>query len=429
MRINHNISALNAWKNLNTTQLTLDKSLERLSSGLRINRAADDAAGLAISEKMRSQIAGLNAAKRNAQDAISLVQTAEGGLSETHSILQRMRELAIQAAGENLTDSDRQAIQEEVTGLTAEIDRIASDTEFNSKKLLNGELGVTITPSTGLTGKLGSLSATGDTAAGTYSLSTTSLTTLATAATISTTDTSTASPLTSNTTLASASSVSINGFTFSFSTTNTVQDVVNTINAKKDDTGIEVIFDDGADSLKFESTAVGSDAKIAISGASGEFNGGNLDLDGITASGTVNGTDATVTITGYANDYVASGNDVEFVKGDLKGLKFTVLTAGASVDVSTVDNANSAITALDTAIDSVSSLRGRLGATQNRLEHTIARLGTTAENMTAAESRIRDADMALEMASFTRNQILLQAGTAMLAQANMVPQSVLQLLG
>lgn len=272
MRINHNVAALNAWRNLSQTDSALSKSLERLSSGLRINRAADDAAGLAISEKMRSQIRGLQMAQRNAQDAISLIQTAEGALNEVHSILQRMRELAVQAASDTYTDDDRTLLQEEITQLQAELDRIANTTEFNQQKLLDGTF----------TGKL---------------------------------------------------------------------------------------FQIGANA------------------------GQNITVD------------------------IAS----------MKAADLGV--ASEDVDISTQAGANSAITALDNAITTVSQERSKLGAIQNRLEHTIANLGVAVENLQAAESRIRDVDMALEMAEFTRNQILLQSGTAMLAQANAKPQAVLQLLG
>lgn len=272
MRINTNVSALNAWRNLSITDTLLGKSMEKLSSGYRIVRAADDAAGLAISEKMRAQIVGLRGAVRNAQDAISLVQTAEGALEETHSILRRMRELAVEASSDTLTDEDRAQLQEEFNQLQTEITRIANTTEFNTKPLLNGSLTtamVLIGPNTG------------------------------------------------------------------------------------------------------------TDHQISFS------------IGGMAAS-------------------------------DL---------AVDSITIDTVSNALLAIDSIDAAIDQVSTQRAQLGALQNRLEHTINNLNVAAENLSAAESRIRDVDMALEMASFTRHQILIQAGTAMLAQANLRPQSILKLLG
>ncbi|MBS4219327.1 flagellin [Bacillus sp. FJAT-49711] len=270
MRINHNIQALNAYRNLSQTMASTSKSLEKLSSGLRINRAADDAAGLAISEKMRSQIRGLGMAERNALDAVSLIQTAEGALNETHSILQRMRELSVQAANGTLENDDRDSIQLEIDQLIEEVDRIAKKTEFNGKVLIDG--------------------------------------------------------------------------------TNT-------------------------ENFKFQ---IGPNNEDTL----------EVELDGMTAD----------------------------------ELKITGLK------VNTADDAGKAIDTLDEAIKLVSDQRAKLGAYQNRLEHTVTNLQTANENLTAAESRIRDLDMALEMTNFTRNNILNQAGQAMLAQANQLPQGILQLL-
>ena len=269
MIINHNLSAMNTQRQLTVNNANTSKSLEKLSSGLRINRAGDDAAGLAISEKMRGQIRGLDMASKNAQDGISLIQTAEGSLNETHSILQRMRELAVQASNDTNNDNDRAEMQKEVAQLQSELTRISSDTEFNTKKLLNG--------------------------------------------------------------------------TFS--------------------------------------------SQVLHIGANQDQN-----------------------------------------------MSVTIATMGAaalSVDTVTIaaqSTANTAITKIQSAIDKVSSERAKLGAIQNRLEHTINNLGTSSENLSAAESRIRDVDMAKEMMNFSKNNILNQAATAMLAQANQVPQGVLQLL-
>ncbi|BDU51077.1 flagellin Hag [Haliovirga abyssi] len=277
MIINHNIVAMNAYKNLSTTNDSVTKSLEKLSSGLRINRAGDDAAGLAISEKMRGQIRGLDMASKNSQDAISLIQTGEGALNETHSILQRMRELAVQAANDTNTSSDRSEIQKEMNQLKQEIDRIADSTEFNTKKLLTG----------------------------------------------------------------------------AFATTG-------------------MVFQVGANqgqsiSLKINSMKASS---LAISGAS----------------------------------------------------------ASQAISITTATAAETAITTINSAIESVSEQRSKFGAMQNRLEHTINNLKTASENLQAAESRIRDVDMSQEMVKFSKNKIISQSGTAMLAQANAQPQGVLQLL-
>jgi flagellin len=274
LRVNNNIAAFNAYRNLNVTDGAMSKSLEKLSSGLRINRAADDAAGLAISEGLRSQIGGLKVAVRNAQDGVSVVQTAEGALTETHSILQRMRDLAVQAANDGaLSDADKTKANAEYQALALELDDIATKTTFNGTALLNG-------------------------------------------------------------------------------------------------------------SYTAKAFQVGSNA----------------------------------------------GETLSVSIGDMGASSLTGLFAGAVGDITTAANATTAITAVNTAIGTVSTERAGLGAVQNRLEHKINNLNATVENLTASESRIRDTDMAQEMVSFTRSQILSQAGTAMLAQANQSSQGVLQLL-
>jgi flagellin len=274
MRINHNISAFNTYRQLSVNNLNASKSMEKLSSGLRINRAGDDAAGLAISEKMRGQIRGLEQASRNAQDGISLIQTAEGALNETHAILQRMRELAVQASNDTNVTVDRQAIKDELTALRSEIDRIAKNTEFNTQKLIG-----------------------------------------------------TAAPAT-------------------------------------------VVIHVGANT--------GQNIKVAFT---------------------------------YMG---ASGTQINISAADL--------------NVTAQSTADALIGIVNKAIVNVSTQRSKLGAVQNRLEHTIKNLDTAAENLQASESRIRDVDMAKEMMEFTKNNILSQAAQAMLAQANQQPQGVLQLL-
>ncbi|RAX49711.1 flagellin [Arthrobacter sp. AQ5-05] len=288
MQINTNIAALNAHRNLSNTQNDLSKSLEKLSSGLRINRAADDAAGLSISEGLRSQVNGLGVAARNAQDGISVIQTAEGALTEVHSILQRMRDLTVQAGnGSNNTES-LSAIDKEIDGLSSELNRISNNTEFNGSKLLQG----------------GSMSF----------------------------------------------QIGANG--------NTATDVSNTITVNH--------------------------ADISTAGA----------LAGIVTT-TADGTDVTDSL----------------------------------IDVTDTTTIAASIELLDTAITAVSGSRADLGAVQNRFESAINTLNVSRENLQSAESRIRDVDMAAEMVNFTRSNILSQAGTAMLAQANQSNQGVLQLLG
>lgn len=445
MRINHNIAALNTFRQLSANNTNGNKSIEKLSSGLRINRAGDDAAGLAISEKMRSQIRGLEMASKNAQDGISLIQTAEGALNETHSILQRMRELAVQSANDTNTAADRSEIQKEIGQLVSELDRISSNTEFNEKKLLNGEAGVKVTSSN----EANARGAIGDaeTVAGAYVFTGFALATAKEAVTTKKFDTA-------DTALGGAGgSLTINGTTFNFTDTDTVQNILDAVNAKSGTTGIIATFADG-EGITLKTAELGSSATFDVD-ATDAFTG----MEDATG-----GTDATAT--GVTGSYVANGNHIEYISGAAQGLSFTVAGTEAatltvdtnnalrmhiganakqnmsisindmsatalgvkSIDVSTQDNSNLAVTTINTAIERVSSERAKLGAYQNRLEHTINNLGTSAENLTAAESRIRDVDMAKEMMEFTKNTILAQAAQAMLAQANQQPQGVLQLL-
>lgn len=374
MRINNNIAALNAWRGLTQTDTALGKSLEKLSSGLRINRAGDDAAGLAISEKMRGQIKGLNMATKNAQDGISLIQTAEGALNETHSILQRMRELAVQSSSDTNTAADRAELQKEVTQLKSEMDRIANQTQFNTMDLLKGDF------ATGLNEATGTSTLLADQAFVSMSFSglTADTWTLTAQADHSYTLTNGAATetLISNIPVAGVAGNIVFGGPNGQSVTITVNDFY------ADDAFTTLAFEvTGASELKFQ---IGANANQSIS----------VSIDDMR---------------------ITAGTNANII-----GL--------VGVDISTQDGANTAITTIDAAITQVSTTRATLGAYQNRLEHTINNLGTTAENLTASESRIRDVDMAAEMVEFTKKNILAQAGTAMLAQANMRPQSVLQLL-
>lgn len=455
MRINHNISALNTYRQLSANNTNTSKSLEKLSSGLRINRAGDDAAGLAISEKMRGQIRGLDQASSNANDGISLIQTAEGALNETQSILQRMRELAVQASNDTNTANDRAEIQKEIDQLTQEIDRIGNTTEFNTKKLLNGGASVTASK-TGADADVARVTVSGgssETKVGGSVAILGATTTLATSATSTTTSTFAAA----TTALGAASNLSINGVSFSFSATNTVQDVLAAINDAG--IGVKATHTNGA-GIQMTSSSVGSASQLDFEGVSGRFTG----------LADVSGADAVLATTGNLS-YVAVGNHVTITQAgnDAKGLEFDLSGTGAlgnvtlavtsngglnmhiganenqtmyisvgdmrssalgvnGVNVRTKDAAEASITTIQGALDKVSSERAKLGAYQNRLEHTINNLGTTSENLSASESRIRDVDMAKEMMSFTKNNILSQAAQAMLAQANQQPQSVLQLL-
>ena len=369
LRINNNIAAQNSYRNLSVTDSQMGKSLEKLSSGFRINRAADDAAGLSISEGLRSQIGGLKVAVRNAQDGVNVVQTADGALNESTAILQRMRDLAVQSANGSNDTNSRSAINAEATQLNAELDRIASKTTFNNVNLLNGSFN----------SKFQVGYAAGDTIT----------------VGISSTGTSGA-----KSTWANGAAVATAGnavFTHSGVATTVA------VTASTDANAI--------------STQLNNDAGFAASyTASVDTNGGLVVVskDGLAGAVAVTGT---LTAAG-TND--APGANAGFSANDL---------GVGSINLSTQAGATSAITSIDTAIKSVSSARGNLGALQNRFEHTVNNLNVAVENLSASESQIRDTDMASEMTQFTRAQILQQAGTSMLAQANSSQQSVLKLLG
>ena len=382
MRIQHNISALNAHRQLSNNTSALSKNLEKLSSGYRINRAGDDAAGLAISEKMRAQIRGLDQATANANDAISLVQTAEGGLQETHSILQRMRELAVQSANGTYQDTvDREALNKEMTALKSEIDRISTSTNFNGINLLDGSLGGT--EATGLGDGITNL--TGDNVAK-FTIS---------GGNLEETDTIT---LTSDgTNLTAATTEETTGVTFTSADGKTFIAVVADNATVKDANKWKGV------TLTVENAIVGDEAET-VTVTPGTASANSLKFR-IGTSGTTDG-------------------QVELNIENMNSASLQITDAS----IATLDDAASAIELIDSAINQVSMQRADLGAMQNRLEHTVNNLGTTAENLTSAESRIRDVDMAKEMMAMTKNNILNQAATAMLAQANIMPQSVLQLL-
>lgn len=413
MIINHNISALNTHRQLSVNTANTSKNIEKLSSGLRINRAGDDAAGLAISEKMRGQIRGLDMASKNAQDGISLIQTAEGALNETHSILQRMRELSTQAANGTNTAEDRTAIQEEITQLTTEIDRIANNTEFNTKSLLDGsfagsfqigsnsgqnmelEIGAMTSNALGLNGGVELNKVTDADAAkltaGTYKVDGTNI-------------------------------------------KNANDDVVGTIDAA----GVITLADGATEIDLGHAVTDKSTIKIDDTGATvtlakgtgadvGKLAAGNYKVSGsnLLNGDKLVGTIATTTLTLADGSGTVDMTQFGLIVGDLAtGKTFTI----KGVDVSTETNASGSLDTLDAAIKLVSDQRSKLGAVQNRLEHTINNLNTSSENLTAAESRVRDVDMAKEMMAQTKNNILAQAAQAMLAQANQQPQGVLQLL-
>ncbi len=575
MQIYHNIAALNTYGQLSTANKATSRNMERLSSGLRINSAADDAAGLTISEKMRAQIRGLDQASRNAQDGISLIQTAESALDQTHSILDRMKELAVQAANETLTDQDRTNLQGELNQLIDEIDKIGNQTEFNNKKLLDGSIGIVAKTNNGFDGVGTDLktavfvrSTTADTVGGDqYTLTTAG------------TQTSTAALGTgftggfANDSITITNTASGESFTVALGNDDDATAVVNRFNEIKEQSGVEAFIGDKG-SVVLRSTAYGSASEFTVSGT-----GTSVTQAGIGA--VTKGLDAEVLLTSGAS-YTADGNKVTITGGNANGITFEmvgtaeqatiteldVTTPGAAGDTITINGvtktltidegaSNSSLVAaintmtrdtgvvaevtgstfkltsiaqgdgvtvtaaatgtlvlaagtttagtdniedasaanaaaisvtagqvnfqvgansgetmtlrvgdmrsnnlgtgtatsfaslyelktesgvststkaadslkvIDEAIAKVSSERANLGSVQNRLEYNVNRIASSSENMTTAESRIRDVDMAKEMMEYTKNSILMQAAQAMLAQANQQPQQVLQLL-
>ncbi|MCX7522372.1 flagellin [Microbacterium sp. STN6] len=380
MTINTNISALNTYRNLSNTQNDLSKSLEKLSSGLRINRAADDAAGLAISEGLKSQIGGLTVAARNSQDGISVIQTTEGSLTEVQSILQRMRDLAVQAGNDSNNADSRKAISTEASALNDELTRISQSSNFNGINLLDGTAGTN--------GKLAFQVGANGTAADqiTVDLSSANVATIASALGVGNTGGNfTAAPAT----VAGAQA---------FSVANGDGSVTAVTTAAL--SGTYATAGDVADALNADKTF--SANLIATVNAAGDLNVKSL-TGGTVSVAAAPGTGLTAATTQPA---AATG-----------GLDFTSATG-----------AQAAIKLLDTQITKVSTARAQLGADQNRFEHTINNLNVSKENLSASSSRITDTDMASEMVNYTRANILSQAGTAMLAQANQSNQGVLQLL-
>lgn len=392
MRINQNIMAFNAYRNLSSTNNDLGKSLEKLSSGFRINRAADDAAGLVVSEGLRAQVSGLRVATRNAQDGVSVVQTAEGALTEVHSMLRRMRDLALQAKNSGANDADaRAAAQAEIDELVEEIDRIADDTKFGQTALLDGTYG--IDPATVSTASTLGFAAAG----GSFAFTNTDTFTI-------------------NMDGGGAVTVTLDG------TARTSADLEEYLQQKIQGALYTNNQDGSKVTVEIEEISTASwTATIRAALDSGDYI--TFAGDGMSSLGITTLADSAQ---GAGGVFQVGANSGETIAVAIDNMDATALGVN-SLDVE--NNADTAITAIDTAIDTVSTQRGELGAIQNRFEHTVANLSVTAENLAASESRIRDTDMALELVSFTRHQILQQAGTAMLAQANQVPSSVLSLLG
>ena len=390
------MNAMNAHRNMGSTTVSQGKSMEKLSSGLRINRAGDDAAGLAISEKMRSQIRGLNQASRNAQDGISMIQTAEGALSETQAIGQRMRELAVQSANGTYTDEDRTLIDQEFNQLKSEIDRIATDTDFSGSKVLNGEKsGEKIEFESGTVTKTGT-GTFGDAEAATVFL---------------------------KTDLENVNTLGEGTFKLNLSLDGDDVKLELIDESKFNDNKAYVldsivIKDGAADNNEHEITLGGAAFKLAQ--LKDKIKDANVETVELTLNNVVEEKTNGVELQVGANKDQMIGVSIGNMGSRELGL--------GGVNVSTADDAKDAIGRLDEAVSRISAQRADLGAAQNRLEHTIASTDNTAENLQAAESRIRDVDMAKEMMNLTKLNVLQQASQAMLAQANQAPQQVLSLL-
>ncbi|PVY56968.1 MULTISPECIES: flagellin [unclassified Simplicispira] len=395
--INTNIASLNAQRNLGLSASSLATSMQRLSSGLRVNSAKDDAAGLAISERMNTQVKGLTVAARNANDGISLAQVAEGSLGKVGDMLQRMRELAVQSSNATNSKSDREALQAEVAQLRDEIDRVAKQTTFNGTKILDGSFSgavFQVGANSGDNITVGALTNTTAKGLASVNYGISSITGIA------------ANAVTAAGLIASTSSLSItvDGVTSDLgklakasSMQERMGQVVEAINRKSSDTGITAYL--AGDSVK---------------GFTVEMRSGMVDATG-NAITTITLSGFSVSTTGFASVAIAAATG-------------TGVTGVDTVDVSTQPNAWVALKKIDSAIDQVNSSRASLGALQSRFESSVANIDIMVENVAASRGRIVDADFAKETANLSRTQILQQAGTAMVAQANQLPQQVLQLL-
>ncbi|KAF1694507.1 flagellin [Pseudoxanthomonas jiangsuensis] len=401
--INTNAMSLNAQRNLNTNSASLATTIQRLSSGLRINSAKDDAAGLAISERFTTQIRGLDVAARNANDGISLAQTAEGAMVEIGNNLQRIRELSVQSSNATNSDSDREALNAEVTQLLKEIDRVANQTNFNGTKLLDGsfsgalfQVGANAGQTIGInsivdanTDKLGTMNFATDAAVGAVASGAATAAGKVSGITVSVTSTA-----------AGATAQTINIDDVKYESGDTAVDInkkiASAINDKMDQTGVYAKVDDSTGAITLQ--AIKAD----------QF------TSGFTAGTATASTGVSTSAAGFTAQAAAA------VSSQSKT---------GTLDISTFVGAQKALEVVDKALTSVNSARADMGAVQNRFTSTIANLATTSENLSASRSRIRDTDYAKETAELTRTQILQQAGTAMLAQANASTQNVLSLLG
>ncbi|MBS7781190.1 flagellin [Acidovorax sp. CCYZU-2555] len=400
MTINTNVASINAQRNLSLSGSSLSTSMQRLSSGLRVNSAKDDAAGLAISERMNAQTKGLTVAARNANDGISLAQTAEGALGKVGDMLQRVRELAVQSSNATNSESDRKAMQSEVTQLVSEIDRVAKTTEFNGKKLLDGSFSgamFQVGANAGNNITLGSLS--NASAKGLSNISYATNSEVVTQATVATLDAHDGTDL--SIAINGATAIELGPLAAASSAEERMGQVVAAINAKTADTGVTAFLTQDPSTKDFTVEIMSENVKDDGSAQSVEFGAGfGAATTGLTAAANI------------AADNTDNANS--------KGID--------GIDVTSQSAAWKALKQVDSAMDQVNSARGDLGALQTRFEKTVENIDIQNENISAAKGRITDADFAVETASLSKAQILQQAGTAMVAQANQLPQNVLSLL-
>jgi len=490
LSINTNVMSLNAQRNLGNSQNSLSKSMQRLSSGLRINSAKDDAAGLAISDRMTSQIRGLNQAARNANDGISLAQTAEGALQESTNILQRMRELAVQSANDTNTSSDRSSLQAEVSQLQSELDRIADTTTFNGKNLLDGSFGgakfqvgananqvISFSVSSAKGSDLGTnrvaadggamqdavaagasaalVSANGN-AGGALTLQTTfnskavtetvansagkTAKSLATAVNSVTDKTGITATATTKAKLSALdtdglTSLTLNGTTISDTVDKTdLTSLVSAINNQSSATGVTAALGDNKTELVMTSST-GEDIELlnfTVTGGTATFQGGLADGTFLTGETLTSGVADSSRVGGYIEFNSTDSFTVSYADTSITGAttaESSSLKKISDVSIATQTGANDAISVIDGALSKIDNMRGGLGAIQNRFESTISNLQNVSENLSAARSRILDADIAQETSAMTKNNILQQAGVSILAQANQAPQLALSLLG
>jgi flagellin len=409
LRINQNIAAQNAYRNLSVTDGQMQKSLEKLSSGYRINRAADDAAGLSISEGLRSQIGGMKVAVRNTQDGISVAQTAEGAMNEVTSILQRMRDLAVQTANGGATDDNaKKAAQSEVTQLNAELTRIGDTTAFGKSKLLDGSFGSVQTGGSSSTPINTAATMTSLAAGGTFQLTKVNGVDL--------------SSLNGNTGLT---------VTIPAAASSSASDITAALN-QGIKTALQNASTQGYTGAAFTGNEVSVSGTVATDGSGATFS-----IQGTGAFTTADGAGtplALMNLTPGASSAKANANTGQFQVGANQSEKIQIVIGAVNASALGTDaidltsDPDTAISKIDHALTSISDQRATLGAYQNRFEHVINNLNVSVENLSASESRIRDTDMAQEMVTYTRNQILTQAGTSMLSQANQASQNVLSLL-